>query len=124
MKVIEIRSEAEWQSLRSGWDTLLLDSASGSTFLTYEWATAWWQAYGRPGELRILVASDDAGVLRGIAPLRSKTAGRYGQTLHALSFIGDGSNDSDYLNFIVARGHEKAVMEAFVAHWEEELKGG
>ena len=39
MKVIEIRSEAEWQSLRSGWDTLLLDSASGSTFLTYEWAS-------------------------------------------------------------------------------------
>ena len=74
MKVIEIRSEAEWQSLRSEWETLLCDSASGATFLTYEWATAWWQAYGRPGELRILAALDDAGVLRGIAGVDGREA--------------------------------------------------
>ena len=52
MKVVAIGSEAEWQSLRPEWDALLEDSASGSTFLTYEWTAAWWQAYGRPGELR------------------------------------------------------------------------
>src|SRR5205085_1263249 len=49
---------------------------------------------------------------------------KYGQTVSALSFIGDGSNDSDYLDFIIAAGYEKQVMETFRDHWLQELGRG
>ena len=119
-----MQSDAELQGLKSAWDALLSESAANTIFLTWEWLTAWWSAYGKPGELRILAAFDEQDVLRGIAPLRSKAVKRYGQTVSALTFVGDGSNDSDYLDTIVAKGYEEQVMAAFRAQWESELKRG
>jgi peptidoglycan/xylan/chitin deacetylase (PgdA/CDA1 family) len=124
MKVVEIRREAEFQQLRSAWDQVLKTSASASIFVTWEWASAWWSSYGAPGQLRILLAYDDDGVLRGIAPLRSKTLTKYWQTAPALAFIGDGSNDSDYLDFVISSGYEKEVLQAFWDHWSEDFAQG
>lgn len=130
MQIAEIRSETDLQALRGPWTRLLDESASKTVFLTWEWVTAWWAAYGRPGELRILTFSDEAGRLRGIAPLRHQMTRGYGQTVPALSFVGDGSieapglNDSDYLDFIIAAGHEEKAMEAFHRYTAEALKSG
>jgi peptidoglycan/xylan/chitin deacetylase (PgdA/CDA1 family)/CelD/BcsL family acetyltransferase involved in cellulose biosynthesis len=124
MTVREIRREDELQNLRPAWDALLLKSSSGGIFVTWEWVTAWWSKYGCPGELRIAAAFDRDGVLRGIAPMRSRELRRYGQTATTHSFIGDGSNDSDYLDFIIASGHEDEVMRAFEAYWVQELDRG
>jgi peptidoglycan/xylan/chitin deacetylase (PgdA/CDA1 family)/CelD/BcsL family acetyltransferase involved in cellulose biosynthesis len=124
MRVVEIRDEAELQSLRCTWDTLLSSSGSRTIFLTWEWVTAWWRTYGRGGDLRLLAAFDGNDALRGIAPLRSGTLQRYGQTVPAISLVGDGSNDSDYLDFIVASGHEKQVMESFSVCLREALNSG
>lgn len=124
MKIVEVRDEAELLDLRAAWEKLLAQSASDTIFLTWEWVSAWWAAYGRPGELRILLALDEDGSLRGIAPLRRQTVVQYGQRFSTLSFIGDGSSDSDYLDFIVAAGDEARVMDAFSKHWEKELALG
>ncbi len=129
MRVVEIRDEDGLRQLQGAWETLLLESGSRTIFLTWEWASAWWSAYGTPGELRIATVFDDDGVLRGIAPLRCQTVKRYGQAVQALSFVGDGSigsalNDSDYLDFIVSRGYEKRVIQALYKHWEDFLSRG
>ena len=124
MRVVQIQSEGDLQALKPGWDGLLRGSASNTIFLTWEWVTAWWCAYGKAGELRILAAFDDQDVLRGIAPLRSESVRRYGQTVPALTFVGDGSNDSDYLDLIVASGYEEPVMATFREHWVNELNRG
>ena len=124
MKVVEVRSEEQFGGLRDQWNALVADSVTGSTFLTWEWLSAWWKAYGTPGDLRILLAKDEAGVLRGIAPLRRQTVRRYGLNYRALAFAGDGSNDSDYLDFIVAHSAETPVLEAFWQHLHNELAGG
>jgi peptidoglycan/xylan/chitin deacetylase (PgdA/CDA1 family)/CelD/BcsL family acetyltransferase involved in cellulose biosynthesis len=124
MNFTEIRQESELWALKPAWDTLLKDSRSVNTFLTWEWVTAWWSAYGKPGELRILTARDDQGVLRGIAPLRMQSVRRYAQTARALFFLGDGSNDSDYLDFIVAKGYEGPVMGEFRAWLKSQLNQG
>ena len=116
MKIVEIRQEAGLYELRSAWDRLLQESASNAIFLSWEWVTAWWRSYGKTGELCVLTASDESGVLRGIAPLRLQTMRKYGQTYAALAFVGDGSVDSDYLDFIVAPGYEEQVLEAFHRH--------
>jgi peptidoglycan/xylan/chitin deacetylase (PgdA/CDA1 family)/CelD/BcsL family acetyltransferase involved in cellulose biosynthesis len=124
MKITEICDRAELERLQPLWNPLLAQSASATTFLTWEWLTAWWSAYGRAGDLRVLTAVDDDGRLRGIAPLRRQTARRYGHDFRTLAFVGDGSGDSDYLDFIVARGFEHPVMGAFLAHLAGDLSHG
>lgn len=124
MRVVELRDEADFQAFESAWDKLLCDSASNTIFLSWEWISAWWSSYGTPGQLRILAAFDERGALLGIAPLRCHTLRKYGQRVEALSFLGDGSDDSDYLDLLVAKGHEKEVVAAFCAHLAPELKRG
>src|SRR5262249_45576244 len=124
MKVVEIRSEAAFDELRPAWEKLLCASASRNIFLTWEWARAWWRAYGKSRELRILAAWDESGALRGIAPLCGQTPRRYGLKIPVLSFVGDGSNDSDYLDFLIASGYEEPVMRSFQSHWKEDWNAG
>ena len=124
MNVAEIRDRAGWESLKPIWNGLLDASTAATTFLTWEWLTAWWSAYGSPDDLRILTASDDSGIIRGIAPLRRETIRRYGQKFCTLAFIGDGSNDSDYLDFIIAPGFEERVIDAWLRHTRADLERG
>ncbi len=124
MRIVELREEAELLNLAADWEKLLEESASDTIFLTWEWISAWWRTYGEPGALRILLAIDQDGRLRGIAPMRRQTARRYGRTFQTLAFIGDGSNDSDYLDFIVGAGYEAAVIDAFLEYWDRNLSQG
>ena len=126
MRVVEIHTAPELERLRPEWEALLAESASDTIFVTWEWMTAWWGAYGVPGELRIAACYDDSGVLRGIAPLRETTLTGYGQSVRALQFVGyaPGDCDSDYLDLIVARGCEQAVMDALRSHLAEQIRGG
>jgi len=124
MRVREIREESDFRNLQPEWPGLLESSFSNTIFLTWEWVTAWLSAYGQPGDLRLLTARDEQGVLRGIAPLRLDPQRKYGQTVEAYSFIGDGSNDSEYLDCIIASGYENAVMEAFSEHLSRSLGQG
>ena len=124
MKVVEVQEEAAFRHLLSGWNRLLGQSASSTIFLTQEWLSSWWAAYGNSDTLRILAAFDDKGELRGIAPLRYQKVQQCGQTVSALSFLGDASNDSDYLDLIVEKGYEKPVIEAFYSYWDKLLDRG
>ena len=124
MKIVEIRTLAEWEKLKPEWNTLLRGSASKTIFLTWEWMSAWWSAYAGGAQLRILAAYDGDGALRGIAPLQQRSARRYGQEVRSISFVGDGSNDSDYLDFLITSGSEKEVLSAFLAHCGEDLEHG
>ena len=124
MNIREIRDRAAWERLKPIWNPLLAESPAATTFLTWEYLNAWWSAYGTPEDLRILVAADDSGIIRGLAPLRLERIRRYGQTYNTLRFLGDGSNDSDYLDFIVARGYEVPVIDAWMEHLRPELDAG
>ncbi|MGA7416237.1 MAG: GNAT family N-acetyltransferase, partial [Bryobacteraceae bacterium] len=124
MRVVEIRTETELRALRDAWTKLLPATASHTIFQTWEWVKAWWSAYGKAGELCVLMVFDTDGTLRGIIPLRSGTASRYGRTVPVLDLLTDGSNDADYLDFIVADGYETAVMDAVRELLAERLRRG
>jgi peptidoglycan/xylan/chitin deacetylase (PgdA/CDA1 family)/CelD/BcsL family acetyltransferase involved in cellulose biosynthesis len=124
MRVVEIRQEGEFDRLQADWQALVESSVSGTIFLTWEWVKAWWRAYGEPGALRILAAYDEGGVLRGLAPLRHQALRRYGRRVDALSFIGDGSADSDYLDLLMSPGHEQQVLASFEPWWLEQTRRG
>ena len=113
MKVLEFREQADLERLQPEWERILRQSVSDTIFLTGEWVNAWWVSYGNAGDLRILAAVDEEGAMRGIAPLRLQTQSRSGQTRQALVFIGDRTNDSDYLDFMIEQGWEPQVLEAF-----------
>ena len=122
MNVVEFREQADLERLRPEWERILRQSGSDTIFLSDEWVNAWWASYGRAGDLRILTALDGDGVIRGIAPLRLKTMLRSAQSRSALIFIGDGTTDSDYLDFIIERGYEPRVLEAFHGYWTHKLR--
>jgi CelD/BcsL family acetyltransferase involved in cellulose biosynthesis/peptidoglycan/xylan/chitin deacetylase (PgdA/CDA1 family) len=122
--VVEIRDEAAFHDLRSAWEALQGSMTGDSIFQTWEWASAWWSAYGTPGELRIAAVVDGSGITRGIAPLRAATVRGWGQRLPALSFVGDGSNDSDYLDVLIAPGHEASVSAALRNYLADQLDAG
>ena len=124
MKVVELRSQGDFERIRQSWNELLAQSAADNIFLTWEWASAWWAAYGGRGELRILLAIDDRDILRGIAPLRLDRIRRYGGSFSCLRFLADGSNDSDYLDCIITKGYEQQVLESFQGYWLEQLRLG
>jgi CelD/BcsL family acetyltransferase involved in cellulose biosynthesis/peptidoglycan/xylan/chitin deacetylase (PgdA/CDA1 family) len=124
MKVIEIRDAAGFAELRPLWDGLLERSTSASIFLTWEWMSAWWSAYGPADGLRVFLITDEFGRPAGIAPMREASEKRYGLPYRKLSFVGDGSCDSDYLDFLIAAGCERPVLETWWRHLRDELADG
>jgi len=124
MRVVEVRSEAEFRNLERAWNELVQKAGPLSIFVTWDWAMSWWEAYGEGGSLLILMAIDAGNVLRGIAPLRRRQERRFGQTVSLLSLIGDHSNDSDYLDFVIESGYEPQVTRAFYNHLKPELRDG
>ena len=79
---------------RERWAALCSRSGTNTIFQTYEWHTAWWDAYGEASELYLLVVEDGPDLV-GIAPLMlcREDGGR-----KVLAFIGDYR--SDYLDSV------------------------
>lgn len=97
------------------WEEILFDNPSLSIFSTLEWLQSWWEAFGASRRLIILTFSDERGSLFGVAPLYLENSkhpllGRIKQ----LRFVGDGSGDSDNLDFIVRRGEENRFVSALM----------
>jgi len=124
MKVVEITSEDRFRELRPQWDALLADAGAATVFVTWEWMWSWWRSYSKPEHLYILAVFDESNALRGVAPLQRAPEQRYGQRAIVQRLMGDGSSDSDYLDFIVARGFEPKVMECLWAHLGRDLDRG
>ena len=110
MRIECITSAQVFESMRSEWNALLKSSSADTVFLTSEWLTAWWHAYGGQKRLLILAARGEDGQLAGLAPFYIDTF----QGLRRLRFLGDGSFDSDYLDFIAPKGNESSVISAFL----------
>lgn len=111
MRIDQISAEPAFQALQQEWNATLQQSTSNTIFLTWQWVASWWAAYGKGKQLLILVARDPGGACLGIAPL---CVDRSGTARRSVRFLGDGTFDSDYLDFIVVRGHESAVVTAFL----------
>lgn len=109
-----VTSTQDFRELKKDWGTLLAACSEATVFNSWEWLFSWWQAYGDQKELRLLLWLDaEHAQLVGIAPLylASEMIGP-GLQCRVLRFLGDGSYDSDYLNFIA---HPSCDFKAIVA---------
>lgn len=109
MKIDLLTDASAFSALEPEWNVLLQRSVSDTLFLTFEWQTIWWKHLGS-GELRIITMREEDGTLVGLAPLFQET---WNDGTPSLSLIGC-VDVSDYLDLIVARGHEDAVYAALL----------
>ena len=110
--------------LEPEWDDLLARSPADSLFLTWAYVSTWWAIYGPRCELRVLTARDGDGRLIGLAPLVVGRGQGHRRHVRFLTFLGAlGDSLSEYLDFVVLPGHERAVLAGFWRIMSTELGG-
>ncbi len=76
------------RDLQPEWDDLYARSVGGTPFQTHGWIDSWWEQYGRPGRLRVLLLRRD-GRLVAAAPLWLVRRGG----VRVLAPLGGGQSD-------------------------------
>lgn len=112
LRLRELRSLAEAESIREAWRALCLADRSATPFQTWEWNQGLAQYEARRVRPRILVGEDPAGRVVGIAPLCLRRSGLPGFQL--LEFIG--SHVSDYVDLICQESWRDAFAQR-VLEW-------
>lgn len=117
---MRLEQYGDWEEvrrLRGAWEALLAASPSRTIFLTQEWLEPWWHSFGAGRPLVGLAASDGGGQLTGLALMyRERRRSAAGITVAVLRLVGDGSTDSDSLDFLARPGLELAFAKA-VLDW-------
>ena len=126
MKPLQVRvyeNLADIESLRPHWDQLLSEFRGATTFSSWEWLAPWWRAFGEGRQLLVLAFLDESSRLVGLAPLcveKRKVAPLV--HLKVVGFWGDGSGDSDNLDFPVRAGYEDEVAGTLLDYLEKESR--
>jgi CelD/BcsL family acetyltransferase involved in cellulose biosynthesis len=102
----------EFSRLHDEWNALLTSSASDCVFLTHEWLFTWWKHLSEGRHLSILAARD-GGKLIGLMPIAKRSAQYARMMPRVAEFLGSGVIGSDYLDVIIEKGREHAVLDAF-----------
>ncbi len=108
-----ITTEREFAELAGAWDALVAHAVDANTFLTHGWLYSWWRCYRPTAQLRIMLA-ERGGALHGIAPLMIQREGGLERALRRLRFIGDGTSETDHMNFIVSEDERSDVLAALL----------
>ncbi len=113
LRVETINSVDALEPLRERWNALVRRSRQNVPFLTYEWLTTWWRAFGRETDPQVVTVwqGDD---LVGIAPMTFRRTVVNGVP----SRVGKlWSNPFSNRVHVVADEPVKTVMGAVVDHW-------
>ncbi len=108
LNIEEYQDPSCFTLLSKDWDSILANSEAKTIFLTWQWQSVWWHHFGKGKKLRLFALRSDAGESLGLAPLYFEQADG-----KVLQFIG-GRDLCDYLDFIVTKGREREVLEAFL----------
>lgn len=117
------RNLDDLEGLRPAWEELLEEFPGATTFSTWEWLAPWRRAFGSGRELLVLGFFDESETLVGLAPLQiSRRRVAPLLELRVLGLWGDGSGDSDNLDFPVRTGWEAAVTAALLDFLTKETR--
>lgn len=106
-----VQHSAGFKALRAEWERLCSDAADANTFMTHAWLESWWLAYQPAAELRIVLAERDRRIW-GIAPMMLTREGGLQSVFRRLRFIGDGTSETDHMNFVVHVSDRAAILGA------------
>jgi len=102
MRLELISDAAGLSALQPAWSTLLGHAADANTFLSPEWLLAWWESYQPAATIQALAAYEGENLV-GLAPMMVMRESRLGLPVRCLRFIGDGTYETDHMNFVVTR---------------------
>lgn len=108
----------EFQKLRYDWNKLLEQSSSDRVFMTHEWFTCWWQAFGEGKRLFIVLAKNKEEII-GIAPLMIHGSTFRKMPIRSIGFMEN--KDSPGCGFIIKKGYEQIVAKAFITFLMEKI---
>lgn len=111
MRIEVIDNTTEFLCFEAQWRKLQRDCAVPTIFLTWEWISAWWAAYS-DRKTPYLLKLYEADQLVGIAPFYLSSVKRFQFKFDTLRLMGDGSFDSDYLDFLSLPANEEKVAVA------------
>ena len=97
------------------WQDLVQRSDTSTAFLAWPWQRSWAAAFVPDQPLRVLTATDAAGTLAGVLPLYQDRDCSWHDGDGCSRIVG-GVDVSDYLDALIARGQERAVWDALLAH--------
>jgi len=109
-----IREESGFAALENDWDLLAKNAVDANTFLTHQWLYTWWITYRPKADLRVVVVEGE-GRLRGIAPMMLTREGGLGRAVRRLRFVGDGTSETDHMNFIVDAADRESILDALLS---------
>jgi CelD/BcsL family acetyltransferase involved in cellulose biosynthesis len=120
LEVRTYRNLEALQAIRGDWEDLLANYPLATTFSSPEWLMSWWRSFGKEQELLAVGFFSDSRLvalaLLSIEQLRlAKTF-----SLRRLQLMGDGSKDSDNLDFPVRAGFEDKFAESLLRFLESE----
>ena len=122
LSIVTYDSLESLELLRSEWETLLREYSPSTIFSTYEWLAPWWRAFGGGDRLLVLAVRDDSAALVGLAPMAVAVRRAFPFSLRVLHMMGDGSHDSDNLDFPVRPGYEETFSRSLL-DWMQENSG-
>ena len=106
ISVSATRDPRRIEALRAEWTALFDTAADPSPFLSHEWLSCWWRAFGGRREPWILEARDRAGALAGLLLL----VGGVGPLgVRRWRLLGNGVTGADGLDVLARAGDAPAV---------------
>jgi CelD/BcsL family acetyltransferase involved in cellulose biosynthesis len=102
-------------------EELLVAYPEASIFSSLDWLISWWEIFHNRQQLMVLAAFDSKARLAGLATLyQSEERFLRVLPLRCLQFVGDGSGDSDNLDFVVRPGFEDAFANKLLEYLREQ----
>lgn len=116
LKIRVLETLEDLEGLRPQWEKLLAGYPQASTFCTWEWLVPWWRAFGAEQRLHVLAVENSSSELIALAPLCWVKRKTLGKEWKVLRLMGDGSGDSDNLDFPVLSGFESTFASMLLDH--------
>lgn len=119
-RLLVYRSMSELEALIPAWESLLEKVPDATIFATWEWLSAWWDAFGGERTPLVLAYVDPTGALVGLALFSIEDHHlAFGPKIRLLRLMGDGSTDSDNLDLLVVPGQEAGFIAAVLDYIEQ-----
>lgn len=108
LRVRIVDAPVEFERLHDAWADLHRDSPAFNVFTSHEWLHAWWSAY-RPAAQLAIVLIEENDRLIALAPMMIERR-RRGISTRVLRFIGDGTSETDHIDFLIRRGADPSTL--------------
>ena len=118
MKIEIVTEFNEFVKLRQTWNATLDKSGNDKVYLTHEWFTSWWPAFGKDKELFVLLVKQNDEVV-GIAPLMISKSTFRGFPIKRIEFI---ENDDSPRSGFIFKDSPKEIIECIKAFLIKNVK--